>query len=95
MRPAPAKKAPVMLTDAQAKVFIDAVRDDSLYPLWWTLLATGMRKGEILGLWWGAAIPNFKVMAGKIRYTRRRQRAASVGVWFRAIGRGGFRVDRD
>jgi len=50
--PRPSKKAPEMLTETQAKLLLDSVRTEPLYPLWLTLLATGMRKGEILGLRW-------------------------------------------
>ena len=61
-----------MLTEAQAKLFLDVVRDEPLYPLWLTLLATGMRKGEILGLRWedvdlSAGIIHVTQAAGTVR----------------------------
>ena len=37
---------------SQLRSFLDLVRDDGLYPLWFVLATTGMRRGEALGLRW-------------------------------------------
>ena len=39
-------------TEAEASGFLDAVRDERLYPLWRLVLATGLRRGELCGLRW-------------------------------------------
>ena len=36
----------------QVRAFLEATRDDRLYPLWRLLCMTGMRRGEVLGLKW-------------------------------------------
>jgi integrase len=40
-------------TSAQARAFLAGVKGDSLEPFWRLALATGMRRGELLGLKWG------------------------------------------
>lgn len=50
--PRPAKQTPQILTQAQARQFLDYVKDDPLYPVWLLAITSGMRKGEILGLRW-------------------------------------------
>ncbi len=45
-------KDPVHLTAEQARKFLDAARDDSLYSLYAVALATGLRRGELLALTW-------------------------------------------
>lgn len=37
----------------QMTVFLDAVREDRLYPLWQTAAMTGLRREELCGLQWG------------------------------------------
>lgn len=37
---------------AQLRSFLDQARSDRLYPLWFVLATTGMRRGEVLGLRW-------------------------------------------
>jgi integrase len=37
---------------AEARRFVELVRDDRLYALWFLLLTTGMRRGEVVGLRW-------------------------------------------
>ena len=37
---------------AQLRSFLNQVRSDPLYPLWFVLATTGMRRGEVLGLRW-------------------------------------------
>ena len=44
------KKAGKSWTSEQAKVFLDANQDTSLYPLWLLMLNTGVRIGEALAL---------------------------------------------
>ena len=39
-------------TPDEAIRFLEATRDDKLYPLWYLALSTGMRKGELLALRW-------------------------------------------
>jgi integrase len=39
-------------TAEQLRAFLRTVRRDELYPLWYLLAATGMRRGEALGLRW-------------------------------------------
>jgi len=34
------------------RAFLEATRDDRLYPLWRLLALTGMRRGEVLGVKW-------------------------------------------
>jgi integrase len=36
----------------EAASFLEAVRDERLYPMWRLVLATGLRRGELLGLRW-------------------------------------------
>jgi len=50
--PRPEKKPPELLTEGQARAFLEAVKEHSLYSLYVTAITTGMRKGEILGLRW-------------------------------------------
>ena len=37
---------------AQVRAFLEATKDDRLYPLWRLLALTGMRRGEVLGVRW-------------------------------------------
>jgi integrase len=37
---------------AQVRAFLEATKDDRLYPLWRLLALTGMRRGEVLGVKW-------------------------------------------
>ena len=46
------KRPPEILTEAQARAFLDAVHQDRLYALYVTAITTGMRKAELLGLRW-------------------------------------------
>ncbi|MFE9192003.1 tyrosine-type recombinase/integrase [Micromonospora sp. NPDC007208] len=39
-------------TAAQLAAFLDYVRDDNLYPLWWLVALRGLRRGEAAGLRW-------------------------------------------
>ncbi|MDM4783278.1 MULTISPECIES: tyrosine-type recombinase/integrase [unclassified Micromonospora] len=39
-------------TAAQLAAFLDYVRDDTLYPLWWLIALRGLRRGEAAGLRW-------------------------------------------
>ncbi|MCX4469376.1 site-specific integrase [Micromonospora sp. NBC_01655] len=39
-------------TAAQLASFLDYVRDDTLYPLWWLIALLGLRRGEAAGLRW-------------------------------------------
>jgi integrase len=50
--PRPAKKPVEMLTQEQAYKFLEATKDEPLYPLWLTAITTGMRKEELAGLRW-------------------------------------------
>ena len=43
---------PTFLTSEQVKQFLDAVKDKRFYPLYVLAISTGMRKGELLGLYW-------------------------------------------
>ncbi len=47
-----AAKAPKTWTAEEAKKFLAASETDTLHPLWYLALATGMRRGELLGLRW-------------------------------------------
>lgn len=51
--PKPAHREMATLTLEEARAFLEATRDDRLYPLWVTLLLTGMRIGEAAALRWG------------------------------------------
>jgi integrase len=42
----------VTWSDAQARVFLDAVAGDRLYAMWVLFLTTGVRRGELAGLRW-------------------------------------------
>jgi integrase len=50
----PAQRTPAMTTwtVAELRAFLHHARDDRLWPLWQLLAATGMRRGEVLGLTW-------------------------------------------
>jgi integrase len=39
-------------TKEQLKAFLEAIADDRLSPLWYTIAMTGMRRGEAIGLRW-------------------------------------------
>ncbi|MFG1780617.1 hypothetical protein ACGFIG_29840 [Micromonospora sp. NPDC049048] len=39
-------------TAAQLAAFLDFVRDDTLYALWWLIALRGLRRGEAAGLRW-------------------------------------------
>ncbi|MEV4480274.1 hypothetical protein [Micromonospora coxensis] len=39
-------------TAAQLASFLDYVRDDTLYALWWLIALRGLRRGEAAGLRW-------------------------------------------
>lgn len=47
-----AKTPRIAWTPQQVAFFLEAVRDDRLWPLYLTALATGMRESELLGLRW-------------------------------------------
>lgn len=40
------------LNAEQTRMFLEGIKEDWLYPLFFTVLRTGMRKGEVLGLKW-------------------------------------------
>ena len=50
----PRKATPNMTvwSPAEARRFVELVRDDRLYAMWFLLLTTGMRRGEVVGLRW-------------------------------------------
>jgi integrase len=50
--PRPKKKAPEVLSEDQAKHFLETVKEHRWYPIYVLAIATGMREGEILGLRW-------------------------------------------
>jgi integrase len=66
-------KEPVHLTAEQARRFLDAAKDDNLYSLYATALATGLRRGELLALMW----QDVDLRAGLVR-VRRSKTAAGV-----------------
>lgn len=39
-------------TTAQLAVFLDSMREDRLYALWWLVALRGLRRGEVAGLRW-------------------------------------------
>lgn len=41
-----------LLTQAQVNHFLSVIEDDPLYPLYVTIISTGLRRGEALGLKW-------------------------------------------
>jgi integrase len=45
-------KEPVHFTAEQVRVFLDAIRGDSLYSLYAMAIGTGLRRGELLALTW-------------------------------------------
>jgi len=51
-RPRPEKPKHTTWTGEQVQVYLDAVADDRLFPLWALAAATGMRRGELMGLRW-------------------------------------------
>lgn len=55
---APAKPHSEMIvwTPAQARAFLTATGGDRLHALWYLALATGMRRGELLGLHWDRVV---------------------------------------
>ena len=50
--PRPEKKPPEVLTEDQAKKFLETVGNHRWYPIYVLAITTGMREGEILGLHW-------------------------------------------
>lgn len=50
--PAARQSAMATWTVAELRAFLDHVRDERLWPLWQVLAATGVRRGEALGLTW-------------------------------------------
>ena len=46
------RSVPKTLTPEQAKVLLDSVKGDRLYPLYVLAISVGMRMGELLGLHW-------------------------------------------
>lgn len=46
------RPAVAVWTAAQLAAFLDFVRDDRLYALWWLLALRGLRRGELAGLRW-------------------------------------------
>lgn len=61
-------KDPVHLDAEQARRFLDAARDDNLYPLYALALGTGLRRGELLALTWrdlGPGLDHLVVRRGK------------------------------
>jgi integrase len=50
--PAPAKNEMKVWSDAQLRVFLEAVADDRLFALWHLAITSGMRRGELCGLRW-------------------------------------------
>jgi len=50
--PRPDKQRPTAWTVEQATVFLQATRNDAVYPLYLLALMTGMRRGELLALEW-------------------------------------------
>jgi integrase len=51
-RPRPEKTKHTTWTGAQLQVFLTAAAEDRLLPLWTLAAATGMRRGELMGLRW-------------------------------------------
>lgn len=51
-KPKISRGKPAVWTPAEAATFLDASRDDGLWPLWPLLILEGMRRGEALGLRW-------------------------------------------
>lgn len=51
-KPRQVRRKPTIWTASDAKVFLETVADDRLYALWRLMLATGVRRGEALGLRW-------------------------------------------
>lgn len=52
-RPKPVKPKHTTWTAEQIHVFLEAVAEQRLYPLWALVFATGMRRGELMALRWG------------------------------------------
>ena len=50
--PTPEKKPPEVLTEDQAKLFLETVSGHRWYPIYVLAITTGMREGELLGLHW-------------------------------------------
>ena len=50
--PRPKREPPTTFSLEQVQQFLDAAKQDRLYPLYLLAVITGMRKGEILGLRW-------------------------------------------
>jgi len=50
--PPPAPEEMRSLSEAEARAFMDAARDDRFEPLYMLAVSTGLRRGELLGLRW-------------------------------------------
>ncbi|MGN9779689.1 site-specific integrase [Micromonospora sp. H33] len=60
-----------MWTPAQLAAFLDYVRDDTLFALWWLIALRGLRRGEAAGLRW----TDVDLHAGQLSVVRQRTTA--------------------
>lgn len=96
IRELPSGKGPEMKvwTAEQAKAFLEATKDDPLYPMWRLALVTGMRRGELLGLRWTDLDTSGTPPSVSIGRQYSRQGKAGVSFGETKSGRG-RRVDLD
>jgi integrase len=62
-------KDPIHFTAEQARRFLDVAKGDNLYGLYAVALATGLRRGELLGLTWAAVHPHLLSVTVRIGKT--------------------------
>lgn len=83
------QKEPQHFTAEQARRFLDAAKGDDLYSLYAVGLATGLRRGELLGLTWADVRDDGRSLA-----VRRSKTAAGVrSVPLAGFGRAALQVD--
>lgn len=84
-KPRQARRQPTIWTVEDAKVFLETVKDDRLFALWKLMLATGVRRGEALGLRWqdldedsgtNQVVQTVVVVGGKIKLSEPKTEAS-------------------
>lgn len=74
--PRPKDKKVTVLTVEQARIFLDGVRENRLYPLYACALVMGLREGELLALEW----PDIDFIARRVKITKSQQYIPGEGI---------------
>lgn len=91
-------RAPTIWSGAEARCFLSVAEQHRLYALFYLLLATGLRRGEVLGLTWADVRDDAIVVArsvstrtGVVIESRPKSHAGQRVVWIDEITRGVLR----